>query len=93
MSAITSLRSAIEGVTDEADDRVIGVLRATEGAALAFVNAIFVAIEVSVGQVVQVAFDLADTVVTEGFNVIDAVVTVALGAVEDEVDIASEEGS
>ena len=84
MSAITSLRGAIEGVTDEAEDRVIGVLRATEGAFLAFVSAIFVAVEVSVRQVVQVGFGLANTFVSEGFNVADAVITAVLGEVEEE---------
>ena len=87
MSAITSLRGAIEGVTDEAEDRVIGVLRATEGAFLAFVSAIFVAVEVSVRQVVQVGFGLANTFVSEGFNVADAVITAVLGEVADE-DVA-----
>lgn len=84
MSAITSLRGAIEGVTDEAEDRAIGVLRATEGAFLAFVSAIFVAVEVSVRQVVQVGFGLANTFVSEGFNVADAVITAVLGEVEEE---------
>ncbi len=86
MSAITSLRGAVEGVTDEAEDRAIGVLRATEGAVLAFVSAIFVAVEVSARQVVQVFFGLAQTVVSEGFNVVDSVVTAALGVPVDEDD-------
>lgn len=86
MSAITSLRGAIEGVTDEAEDRAVGVLRAIEGAALAFVSAVFVAVEVSVRQVVQVGFGLANTFVTEGFTVLDSVVTAALGAVEGDED-------
>ncbi len=105
MSAITSLRNAVEGVADEAEDRVIGILKATEGAVLAFVSAIFVAIELSARQVVQVGFGLTLTFVSEGFNVVDSVVTAALGAVEDEVedttadlvatslDTASEEGN
>ncbi len=85
MSAITSLRGAVEDATDEVEIRIIGVLRATESAVLAFVSAIVVAVEVSVRQVVQVVFGLANTVVAEGFNVIDAVATAALGEVEDEV--------
>ena len=104
MSAITSLRNAVEGVTDEAEGRAVGVLRATEGAALALVSAIFVAVEVSVRQVVQIFFGFAETVVVEGLNVVDAVVTAVLGAAEDEVedegdsidevvDTASEEGN
>ncbi len=84
MSAITSLRRAIEGVTDEAEERAIGVLRATEGAVLAFVSAIFVAVEVSVRQVVQVGFGLANTFVTESFAVADSIVTAALGVPVDE---------
>ena len=84
MSAITFLRGAIEDVSNEVEDRTVGVLRATESAVLAFISAIFVAVEVSVRQVVQVVFGLANTVVTEGFNVLDAVATAALGAVEDE---------
>ena len=93
MSAITSLRGAIEGIANEAEDRTVGVLRATEGAALAFVSAVFVAIEVSVRQVVQVLFGLVTTAVSESFNVADAVVTAVLGdLVEDEdVNVASEE--
>ncbi len=85
MSAITSLRGAVEDATDEVEARIVGVLRATEGAALAFISAIFVTVEVSVRQVVQVVFGLANTVVAEGFTVIDAVVTAALGEVEDEI--------
>ena len=77
MSAITSLRRAIEGVTDEAEERAIGVL-------LAFVSAIFVAVEVSVRQVVQVGFGLANTFVTESFAVADSIVTAALGVPVDE---------
>ncbi len=83
MSAITSLRGAVEDATDEVETRIIGVLQATEGAALAFISAIFVAVEVSARQVVQVVFGLANTVVVEGFTVIDAVATAALGATED----------
>ena len=93
MSAITSLRGAVEGVTDEAEDRVVGVLQATEGAVLAFVSAIFVAVEVSARQVVQVFFGLATTVVSEGFNVVDSVVTAALGVPVDEDEINTEEGN
>ena len=77
MSAITSLRRAIEGVTDEAEERAIGVLQA-------FVSAIFVAVEVSVRQVVQVGFGLANTFVTESFAVADSIVTAALGVPVDE---------
>ena len=88
MSVITFLRGAIEDVSDEVEDRTVGVLRATEGAVLTFISAIFVAGEVSIRQVVQVVFGLTNTVVVEGFNVIDAVVTAVLGAAEDEeVDI------
>ncbi len=87
MSATTSLRGAVEDATDEVEIRIIGVLQATEGAALAFISAIFVAVEVSVRQVVQVVFGLANTVVTEGFTVVDAVVTAALGAAEDDDEL------
>ncbi len=106
MSAITSLRRGVEAVTDEAEDRAIGVLRATEGAILAFVSAIFVAVEVSVRQVVQVGFGLVNTFVTESFTVVDSVISAALGVPESEdeddeateslfeaIDTASEEGN
>ena len=86
MSAITSLRRAVEGVTDEAEERAIGVLQAIEGAVLAFVSAIFVAVEVSVRQVVQVGFGLANTFVSESFAVADSIVTAALGVPVDEDD-------
>ena len=86
MSAITILRGAVAGATNEAENRIDGVISATESAALAFISAIFVAVEVTIRQVVQIVFDLANTVVAEGFNVIDAVATAALGAVEDEED-------
>ena len=84
MSAITSLRGVIEGATNEAEYRILGVLQAIESAMLTFVSAIFVAVEVSARQIVQVFFDLTQTMVRESFNVIDAVAAVALGEVEDE---------
>jgi len=87
MSAITTLRGAIGSVTIEVEDRIVGVINAAEGAVLAFVSAIFVAVEVSVHQVVETFFGLIQTVVDEGFNVVDAVVTAAFGAVEDDADI------
>ena len=92
MSAITSLRNALEGVTNEVEDRVSGFVGVTENAALAFVSAILGAIEISVRQVVEVFFSLAQTFVTESFNVIDSAVTAALGVPtnEDEgVDVAA----
>ncbi len=99
MSIIPFLRGAIEDVTVEVENRITGVLQATEGAALVSVSAIFGAVEVLVRQVIQVVFGLANTVVAEGFNVLDAVVTAALGTVGDEdedvsiVTITSEEGN
>ena len=84
MSAITSLRNALEGVTDEAEDRVIGVLRATESAVLTFVNVITDAVELSTRQVVEIFFGLAQTFVAESFSIVDSVVTVVLGAATDE---------
>ena len=84
MSAITSLRNALEGVTDEAEDRIIGVLQATEGIALGFISAVFDAVEGLARQVVAVFFDLAQTVVIGGFNVVDSVISVALGVATDE---------
>ncbi len=83
MSAITTLRGAVKDVLNEVKTRVTGVLEASEGAVLAFVGAIFGAVDESVRQVVQVFFDLAGTVVDEGFNVADAVATAVLGAVEE----------
>ncbi len=81
MSAITSLRNALEGITAEAEDRVVGVLRAIENAALIFISAIFGAVELSARQVVEVFFTLARTFVVESLNVVDSVVTAALGEV------------
>ena len=79
MSAITSLRGAVAGVTDEVESRINGVLEAIENAALALVNTIF---------------GVADIVVTEAFSVFNAIVTVVLGAVENEdIDEISAEAS
>jgi len=91
VSAITSLRNALEGVTDEAEDRVIGVLKAIESAILTFVSAIFGAVELATHQVVQVFFDLTQTFVIESFSVVDSVVTAALGAATNEEEELSEE--
>ncbi len=84
MSVITSLRNIIEGVLNEAEDRVTGVLDTTEYIVDALVTKIFNTAQKTVNQIIATTFDLAGTLVREVFTVVGMVVTAVLGVGEDE---------
>ncbi len=88
MSAIGTLRTAVNTLLSTAEARTLGVLDATERAASAFLTVITDAVRLAATQIVSIAFTLANTVVEEAFNVAGSAVNAALGEVQDD-----EEGS
>ncbi len=94
MSKIATLRKGVNVVLTETESRIQGVLDASERAVSTFVFTVFATATTAVNAIVDIVFNLAETVVEEAFSVAESVVTAALGEVsfDEEDDVINEPG-
>ncbi len=84
MNTIGILRTAVNTLLTTAESRTLGVLGATDLAVVAFFIAVTDAVQAVTTQIVEIAFNLVETIITEAFNVTGSVVDAVLGETQGE---------